>query len=163
MVVWPRALRDADPVDLRRLTDDPNPNVVSFVIDEDLGWVTAASPSSRLLIGYLWKTSEYPWLNIWRHVEGGKPFARGLEFGTTGLHQPFPVLVKKGRIFDRPLYEYLDAGESQTRTYAAFLVEIPADFRGVSKLVYDGGSIRLTERGPGIPRQLDIPSPDALR
>ena len=46
--------------------------------------------------------------------------ARGLEFGTTGLHQPYSILVAKGRIFDRPLFEYLDAGQTVARSYAAY-------------------------------------------
>ena len=40
---WPQALKDGKPVDLRRLTADPDPNVTSFVIDGDLGWVTATN------------------------------------------------------------------------------------------------------------------------
>jgi hypothetical protein len=133
-IVWPMALQDAKPVDLRRLTDDPLPNVCSFVIDQDLGWVTATSPTQGLVLGYIWRTSDYPWLNIWRHVADGKPLACGLEFGTTGLHQPFPALVRKGRIFGRPLLDYLDAGESRTRGYIAFQATAPADFAGVGAL-----------------------------
>ena len=130
-IVWPMALKDAQAVDLRRLSDDPLPNVCSFVVDEDLGWVTALSPTHGLVLGYVWRTSDYPWLNIWRHVADGKPLARGLEFGTTGLHQPFPALVRKGSIFGRPLLDYLDAGESRARSYAAFLAAAPRDFAGV--------------------------------
>ncbi|MCY3757928.1 MAG: hypothetical protein OXG96_09425 [Acidobacteria bacterium] len=85
-VYWPQALKQGQPLSLRRLADDSDPNVVSFVFDEDRGWITASSPSQGLLIGYLWSTAEYPWLNIWRHSENGKPQARGLEFGTSGLH-----------------------------------------------------------------------------
>ena len=145
-IVWPMALKDAQPVDLRRLTDDPLPNVCSFAIDEDLGWVTALSPTYRLVLGYVWRRSEYPWLNIWRHVQDGKPLARGLEFGTTGLHQPFPALVKKGSIFGRPLLDYLDAGESKTRSYVAFLAEAPEDFAGVGAVVAEP-RLSLRERG----------------
>jgi hypothetical protein len=145
-VSWPMALKDAQPADLRRLTSDPVPAVVSFVIDAEYGWVTALSPSKGLLLGYLWRTSQYPWLNIWRHVAGGKPLARGLEFGTTGLHQPFGILIAKGSIFGRPLLAYLDAGESATRSYLAFLVRTPGDFAGVETVTYGPGRIVLRER-----------------
>src|SRR5206468_7473109 len=37
-VYWPQALKDGAPVNLRFLTDDPMPNVVSYTIDEDYGW-----------------------------------------------------------------------------------------------------------------------------
>src|SRR2546422_10034940 len=52
-VNWPGALKDGKPVDLRHLSNDPNPNVVSFTIDGKYGWVTASSPANGLLIGYL--------------------------------------------------------------------------------------------------------------
>ncbi len=134
---------------MRRLVDDPLPNVVSYVIDQDAGWATAATASKGLLIGYIWKTSDYPWLNFWRNAQDGKPLARGLEFGTTGLHQPFPVLAEKGRIFGRLLFRYLDAGASETRRYLAFLLEIPQDFAGVASVERDGATLKVTERAPG--------------
>jgi hypothetical protein len=148
-VVWPQALLDGQPVNLRHLRDDPLPNVVSYVIDEPLGWVTAVHPGKGLLLGYLWKTSEYPWLNIWRHVDGQrKPMARGLEFGTTGLHQPFPVLARKGRIFDRPLFDFLDAGETHTRSFTAFLARLSPDATGVRGVTrHADGVIAISERG----------------
>ena len=124
-VRWPEGRKDGKEggrrVNLRYLTNDPDPNVVSFTIDEKSGWVTASSPDSGLLIGYLWKSSEYPWFSAWRNVENGRPLARGLEFGTTGLHQPFPILVAKVGIFGRALYEYLDAGETRSKSFACFL------------------------------------------
>jgi hypothetical protein len=128
--------------------------VVSFTFDDELGWVTASSPSQGLLIGYLWKTSEYPWFNAWRHSENGKPAARGLEFGTTGLHHPFPVLVAKGRIFGRPLYVHLDAGQTAKRSYLAFLFKIPDDYQGVARLTYRERRLVIRERGDDADRDL---------
>jgi hypothetical protein len=145
-VFWPQALKDGVPVNLRNLTDDPQPNVVSYTIDDEYGWVTAASPEKGLLIGYIWRASEYPWFNAWRDVRGGKPAARGLEFGTTGLHQPYPVLIAKGSIFGRPIYKYLDAGETQTRSYAGFLIKVPAGYKGVATVSYSGGKLVVRER-----------------
>jgi hypothetical protein len=146
-VRWPRALHQGRQVDLRRLVDDPNPNVVSFEVPGELGWTTATAPRQRRLFGYIWKTAEYPWFNAWRHVVDGKPALRGLEFGTTGLHQPFPVLVSKGRIFNLPLYTHLDAGESVTRTYTMFMIRTPPDFRGVRDVTRQDGRLVVAEGG----------------
>jgi len=145
-VRWPHALLQGKRVDLRRLTDDPNPNVVSYEVLGDHGWTTACAPKQERLVGYVWQRAEYPWFNAWRHVENGKPALRGLEFGTTGLHQPFSVLVSKGRIFDLPLYTHLDAGESLSRSYAAFLVRTPAGFEGVKSVTYEDGKLVIQER-----------------
>ena len=154
---WPQAIdHDGTKADLRHLGADPRPAVSSFVIDGDLGWITAASPTRRLLIGYLWRTQDYPWVSLWRDTRDGHPTARGLEFGSTGLHQPFPVLTKQGRIFDRPLFDYLDSDQTTTRTYALFLADLPPDFRGVERLEPLGSDWVLVERGPGKPRRLTV-------
>ena len=145
---WPQAFQiNGTEVDLRFLQDDPSPNVVSFIVEEDIGWVTATSPDNGLLLGYIWKTEDYPWINIWRHVKDGKPFARGLEFGTSGLHRPGYDLVGKGRIFDRPVFRYIDADEKQFFTYAMFLAEIPGDFAGVATVAYTDSEILILEEG----------------
>ncbi|MBL8241465.1 MAG: hypothetical protein JNM66_28830 [Bryobacterales bacterium] len=155
-VFWPQALREGHAVDMRRLTNDPMPNVVSYVVDEPIGWATASSPTHKLVLGYIWRTSEYPWFNAWRHVDSAnKPLARGLEFGTTGLHQPFGVLIEKGTIFGRKLVTYLDAGATTTRTYVAFLATTPANWQGVQNVTYKDGVITITERGT---RSLEVRS-----
>jgi hypothetical protein len=133
--VWPGGIRD-----FRTLKQDPNPNVASFAIYQELGWVTAVSPKHKLMLGYLWDSKHYPWLNLWRHVENGKPAARGLEFGTTGLHQPFPELARRGKMHEKPLYAYIDAGETQERGYRLFLRSAPATAKGVS-------SVRISATG----------------
>lgn len=149
-VYWPQALKDGQPVNLRTLVNDPMPNVVSYVVEDDLGWVTAVNAAKGLLIGYLWKTAEYPWLNIWRHVDdAGKPMARGLEFGTTGLHQPFSVLVKKGKMFGRPVFDWLEPEQTHSRSYAVFLFKVPAGFQGVESVSFRDGKLALKERNAG--------------
>ena len=147
-VRWPAALSpERIEVDMRRLDPGAVPWVVSYLIEEPLGWVTAASPDQGLLLGYLWPSADYPWMSHWAHLENGKITARGLEFGTTGLHQPEPVLVAKGRIFDLPLFRYIDADESQAFRYACFLMKIPEDFGGTEDVSHENGVLTVSERG----------------
>lgn len=157
-VTWPTALKDGQPVNLRHLTDDHDPNVVSYVIDSEIGWVTAANAARGLLIGYIWRTSEYPWLNMWRRVQDGKPLARGLEFGTTGLHMPFSALVRKGSIFGRHIVDFLDASESKTRSFAGFLAEIPNRYQGVAEARLFNGRLTVVERDSGSTIELPMPA-----
>ena len=111
---WPKAVFEGQLFDFRLLKDDIGPGVASFVVDENdrYGWATACNASKGLLIGYIWNTDEYPWLNLWYSVTDGKPSARGIEFGTTGLHEPFGVLLEKNTVFGRKIWEYIDAGEN---------------------------------------------------
>ncbi len=149
VIYWPLVVHQGALRDLRTLTNNHDPAVTSFIFADSLefGWVTAVNPGKGLLIGYLWKLAEYPWLNIWRNVQNGKPAARGLEFGTTGLHQPFPTLTAKKTIFGRPLFEYLDAGQTVTKSYVAFLAKTPAGFTGVRDVRLRGEDIVITPAG----------------
>ena len=145
-VHWPKALqKDGTEVDIRFLTNDAAPGVVSYIVEEEYGWTTAVNASRGLLIGYIWPRADYPWFDAWRHAKDDKPFARGLEFGTTGLHQPGPVLVEKGKIFGEKIFRFIDADETQTFSYANFLMEIPSDFAGVSDVAYDGDALVVRE------------------
>ena len=54
--------------------------------------------------------------------------------------------MKKGRIWDRPLFEYLDAGERRSKSYTGFLLQIPADFTGVKSLKVGSDRITLLEQ-----------------
>lgn len=95
------------------------------MIDDEYGWVTAVSPTTNLLIGYFWRSKDYPWFSAWRNSdeEDGSPSARGLEFGTTGVHQPFPELAAMPTVLGRPTFSFLDAGASHSRAYCMFLCE----------------------------------------
>ena len=147
---WPNIVIKNKKHDLRRFRNDvPSGHDVSsfrFKKKQRNGWVTACNPKQGILLGYVWTTKDYPWLNIWRYIADGKVQARGLEFGTTGLHQPFEVLLKRRRALKRPLYEYLDAGQRQQKQYYMFLAKVPADFKGVGKLTTTPDRFTLTER-----------------
>ena len=159
-VYWPQAIKDGVPLNMRRFPDADHADmaadsgtihdVVSYVIEEEYGWITACNPEEQLLIGYIWRTQDYPWVIEWRHLENGVPAAIGLEFGTTGLHQPPAVLVSKHQIFGRRLFDYLDTGESARRSYGVFLGEIPSTYRGVARIVVENGTLTVKERGVSV-------------
>lgn len=67
----------------------------------------------------------------------------GLEFGTTGLHQPFHVLIKEGPILDRPNVHWLDAGETRTLRYGCFLLPAADGTAGVSNIALSGSELAV--------------------
>ncbi|MBN1291314.1 MAG: hypothetical protein JXB48_05685 [Candidatus Latescibacteria bacterium] len=148
VIYWPSIAYKGKLVDLGRLDNDPDPAVVSFVFRDSVeyGWVTASNPGKGLMVGYIFKLSEYPWLNIWRNIKDGKPAARGLEFGTTGLHKPFGDMITKNTIFDRSLFEYCDANQTITKSYVLFLAEIPKGYKGVEEIEYSENTIIIKEK-----------------
>ncbi|MFO7670300.1 MAG: T9SS type A sorting domain-containing protein [Bacteroidales bacterium] len=161
---WPEAMVDGDSTDLRFLTTGHSwsSSVVTFILDEkeEYGWVTAVNPTLNLMIGYMWPTSDYPWLNLWMQIQKGAPFARGLEMGSTGLHQTWPVLLEMNTIFGKKLYEELDRDETITKSYYTFLSEVPSGYSGVASVSLINDTIRIEEYGmdPGRSIKLDIGS-----
>ena len=119
--------------------------------------MTASQPAQGLLLGSAWRTADYPWLNIWRFRDGTKRLARGLEFGTTGIHRPPAELLKPGgQRFGRPTFAYREPDETVTREFLMFLVEIPADFAGVESVEVTPSGIRLRERRGAQGRAVDL-------
>lgn len=150
-VQWPMAVNEqGEEVDMRYFTGATDPDITSYVIDEtdEYGWVTTASPEQSLLIGYLWKTEEYPWLNLWRQADAqGNVRARGVEFGISGRNALLEDLVNQGRIFGRSTLGYLEPKASLTLQFAAFLAAVPQTLTGVEDVAYDGQKITITPRG----------------
>ncbi|CAE8614821.1 unnamed protein product [Polarella glacialis] len=112
------------------------------------GWVCATSAKKGMLLGYIWPAADYPWISLWCcSGSDGSARARALEFGTTGLHHPFPTLVRHPMLLDLPTFAHLDAGESCTRRYAVFVVPVPPDFQGVAEVSLSGdGEVTVLER-----------------
>ena len=144
---WPEINHNVKKISLRQF-EVSWPEVSSFIFDknEEHGWVTACNPSKNLMLGYIWKTADYPWINFWRSMENGVPKAFGMEFGTTGLHEPFPVVAKKGKIFGQNIYEFIDAGEIISKSFTAFLAKIPVNFKGVERIEMSNSQFTIKEK-----------------
>ncbi|MFM8217405.1 MAG: hypothetical protein ACKOJF_00625 [Planctomycetaceae bacterium] len=159
---WPTADLGRATVDLRQLEVAPGEQAVSdvcsFVFPEGAtwGWVTASHPGQRVLLGYVWRVSDYNWLNIWRFRQGEQRLARGLEFGTTGLHQPQSELLRQPELLGQPTFRHLDADETERRVYWMFLAELPADFAGVAAVQVTETGLELQERRSDSPRRVTL-------
>ncbi len=147
VICWPEATHKGEKISFRQFQNEW-PLVASFVFRENdkYGWVTACNAARNLMLGYVWKTEDYPWINFWRSMKEGVPMAFGMEFGTTGLHEPFPVAAKKGRIFDRNIFGIIDAGEVISKSFTTFLAKIPADYQGVETIEISNSALIIREK-----------------
>ena len=155
---WPLAIKDSSraTIDLTR-TDVAENYVSTHLFNDDFGWITASSPESEILIGYIWKTDEYPWLNLWHDMKDGKPWAKGLEFGTTGIGRSYQdLLAVDTRFHGENSFFYLDALETVEKSFICFQVKIPKDYKGVKEITTEEGKIILVEKGTGKPRKTVI-------
>ncbi len=161
---WPKGKLTDGPIDLRTVSDDRGYVTTHLIPEsEELGWITATSPATGQLVGYIWKPNEYPWLNVWHYKKDGKPFAQGLEFGTCGLGQPYKLLVENSVTFlGKPMYTWIEAGEKVSKSYLLFQIPMPKDFAGVQSVKISNGQIILTERTANNPRVLKTECPFEL-
>lgn len=144
--LWPDGFADSlkNRLDLRS-SNQQNSYVTTHIIDGKAGWATAATPSQNLLIGYVWKTADYPWMHIWHGFKGGKLWAKGIEFGTTGLGDTFLPEKRAAITFhDRNNNLFVDAKSSVTKRYTCFLIRIPEDFIKTNSIVSIGNKIEVT-------------------
>lgn len=137
-------------IDLRLSSIDTG-YVSTHVFRDSIGWVTAASPDKGLLVGYLWKTKDYPWIHIWHDIADNKPKAKGIEFGTTGLGDTFGLEDNLLFTFEgnRNL-QMVDALSPIEKAYYLFMLPLPSDFQEIEKIemVNENISICLmTENG----------------
>ncbi len=151
--VWPDGLcEDLSLVNLSR-PEKPYTSVFSFIVKKEatVAWVVACSPTHHFMLGYVWKRSHYPWINFWLDWSAGQIRYRGLEFGTTGMHQPFHQILEAGHthLFGEKTIAFLDAGEKVSRSYLSFLLQVSPGFKGVEDIRMEGNQLLLQEINQG--------------
>jgi hypothetical protein len=145
---WPRGIQDSARTSLDLTRSDTKFSYVStHIFSDSLGWVTACNAKQGLLLGYMWRTADYPWINIWQQWRDGALWAKGLEFGTTGIGRSYQdLLATDTRFHGVPSFFLLDAGETVSKSYLCFQARIPKDFAGVGNLKYVNNSIVMQEK-----------------
>jgi hypothetical protein len=146
---WPYGICEDNSVLNLSRPEKPYNSVFSYVVkqEEEIGWISAYSPTFNLILGYLWRREDYPWINVWQDWVSGKIRYRGIEFGTTGIHQPFHRILEhnKSHLFGEKTFYFIDAGEVVSRSYVSFLFKCERDFGGVEKIWFDKEKIFIKE------------------
>lgn len=124
---WPNGIVDTTAMRKVNMStsnhDDSYVSTHVFDDKDEYGYVIAFDPKSKVMLGYVWKLADYPWINIWHQMVEGKLWAKGLEFGTTGIGRPYAELLESDtRFYGHNSFEFIDAGEIETKTFQAFIV-----------------------------------------
>lgn len=97
--------------------------------ENDRSWFFAFSRRRQLLLAYVWKTEDFPWLGMWEencerdHAPwNSRTMTLGLEFGTTPFPETRRAMIDRGNLFDTPAFRWIE-GKSKLIAdyYAAFL------------------------------------------
>ena len=155
-LLWPNGEADGL-IDLRRVRNIERSGFVNnFLVDPagKFGYFVAINPEAKLLIGYLFRRADFPWLNLWEANEPATKdqptmLARGLEFSNTPTHGSFKALVQTPTLFGVPAYEWLDARSNLVKKFCAFSTKVPDRFLGVQEIKVVKGQLEIVERGKG--------------
>ena len=142
--MWPFApSRQGRPVDLRRTASGSYAQYTAQLIDPnvEIAWLAASNPKAKLLVLYLFRRTDFPWVGNWQESYyrkaapwNGRVFCRGMEFSTTPFAVPRCDTVARGPVLNEATYQWLPAkGRRQVR-YAILLVDLPDNFSGVSSV-----------------------------
>ncbi len=159
-IKWPIGTSyDGKRVSLREMQARPKSYTYYGVLMDqarERSYLTAYHTDYRVLVGYVWRTRDFPWLGDWQENRrmtippwNGEVVARGLEFGTTPFEGTMQEVVEEGTVYGVPVYRWIGGRERLTVRYVAFLAEIPEGYKGVADLEVRGGQIHITERQTG--------------
>ncbi len=128
--------------------------------NRELEWVTAINPKKRLLIGYVFRRADYPWVQYWGFYPPTEKMARGMEFSTQPFDLPRREVVTTGTMFDTPLYRWLPAKSSAKTRFILFYAHVPDGFAKVDDIKVGNGQIVIIDHSRKEP--LTLPSAEGL-
>lgn len=148
--LWPAAPGiDGKTIDLRLTPEDPHyTDHATTLLDpsRELEWVTALNPNKRLILGYVFKREEYPWLQHWGDYPATQKLARGMEFGTQPFDVPRREAISTGAMFDTPTYRWLPAKSKIETRFLLFYTRVPEGFMKVDDVRLENGQIVIEDR-----------------
>jgi hypothetical protein len=111
-------------------------------LKKEHAWFSAVNPRLGLMVAYVWRRADYPWLGVWEESYSrkqspwnGKTLARGMEFANT----PFPFGLRKsvdlGTFQGERTYVWLPARGKIVHNYSILALRAGPDCRGVRNIV----------------------------
>jgi hypothetical protein len=146
---WPMAPGlDGTPINLRFAPDQPHYlDHTATLLDPSrkLEWVTALNPKKKLILGYLFRRDDYPWMQYWGDYPPTGKFARGMEFGTQPFDVPRREAISAGAMFDTPLYRWLPAKATIETKFLLFYTALPDGFTKIDDVRLENGRIVIED------------------
>lgn len=151
--VYPTApLKAGGSADLRQIPNPPDSmDHTGCIFDpsQRLAFVTAINLEKRMMLGYLLRREEYPWLQEWMNYPSNLALSRGLEFGTQPFDVPRRQTIEMGRMFDTPAFRWLPAASKIGSRFLMFYTRVPAGFTRVDSVRQEAGQLVITDKQSG--------------
>ena len=110
-----------------------------------LGWIATVNTAKHLIIGYMFKRDEYPWVQNWGNFPENGTFARGLEFSTQPYDESRRLAVAKSGMFDAPTFRWLPAKSTIRSHFLLFYARTPDGFGKVTTVRLENGHITIED------------------
>jgi hypothetical protein len=129
---WPHVPRvGGGTVDLRTYIDLPVSGAYSAHLTDparEEAFFLAWNPQSKVLIGYVWKQSDFPWLGMWEENRSrtnapwnGQAVTKGMEFGVSPMPETRRAMIDRGTLFGVPAYRWVPAKTTVHASYRALV------------------------------------------
>lgn len=120
-------------------------------------WFTALNPRCGLLLGYVFRREDFPWIGNWeesrdrRHRPwAGKTYCRGLEFSTTPFPVPKREAVDLGTLRGDRCFRWIGARERIEVVYRVVLIPVDDGVAGIRRVEPHADGLALRARNGGI-------------
>ena len=147
---WPKApLTAGGKMDMR--ATQPNSGILGHttcLLDpkRERVWVTALHPGKRLILGYVFRQEEFPWLQTWLNYPANGESARGLEFSTQPYDVPRRQAIALGSMFGTPTYRWLPAKSKIQSRYLMFYTSAPEGMTQVDDIRMENGTLVVEDK-----------------
>ena len=112
----------------------------------NLVFVTALNAEMKLLVGYVFRREDFPWLQSWEYYPANGAWARGLEFSTQPYDLPRRQVVEMNSMFGAPTYRWLPAKSTVTTRFLMFYTRTPDGMRRIDDVRLDKGRLVIEDR-----------------
>lgn len=151
---WPMApAKGGGPaIDVRGVPASPNSmDHIATLLDPSrkLAFVTALNPARQYLLGYIFRSQEFPWIQQWMSYAANGWLQRGLEFATQPFDVPRREAIATGALFDTPVFRWLPAKSKITTRFAMFYTKTPPGMWKIDDVHPEGGKIIVEDRAAG--------------
>jgi hypothetical protein len=150
---WPMApTRDGRLFDLRSAPLKPGALEHSTSLldtSRRLAFVTALHVERKLLIGWVFRREEFPWIQTWLSYPAENRMVRGMEFASQPFDLPRADVLRAGPLFDTPVFRILPARSKIASNFLMFYTRVPDGFQKVDDVRLEGGALTIEDRGAG--------------
>jgi hypothetical protein len=144
---WPMApTLDGRLTDIRTVTaTTPIVDRTASLMDESRKYVfiTALNKDKHLLLGYMFKREDYPWMQTWEFYQANGDLTRGLEFAIQPFDVPRRDMVDQHSMFGTPTYKWLPAKSKINSSFLMFWTEVPTEMTKVDDVILENGLITV--------------------